>query len=223
MDIFIKTYKAITKSAFKKRGFKICKNNYYRIINDVFQSCSLHRSVSGNNATIEFVVLPLTNGYLITKDTCGTDHIKNFFDNYSWYEYERNEKDMRRAISDMLEDVEKYLFPFFEKMNSCKSIYNEIKSGNMKFISEDAKLSVALMMGDYAMAEECMKNRIEQSERAYKRNMECGLGEEYAAKMEKIITEEKTFLKKVQEKDDAFFQCRLSENQKNNMQAFKRI
>lgn len=29
--------------------------------------------------------------------------------------------------------------------------------------------------------------------------MECGLGEEYAAKMEKIIIEEKTFLKKVQE------------------------
>lgn len=105
-------------------------------------------------------------------------------------------------------------------MNSCKSIYNEIKSRNMKFISEDAKLSVALMMGDYAMAEECMKNRIEQSECAYKRNMECGLGEEYAAKMEKIIIEEKTFLKKVHEKDDVFFQCWLSENQKNNMQAF---
>lgn len=93
MDYLLSEYKNTIKNEFNKYGFKIYRTNFYRVINDVFQSFNLHRSVSGDEVTVEFLVIPLADDYLIEKSRCGPDHLKLFENDWSWFHYDERNKD----------------------------------------------------------------------------------------------------------------------------------
>lgn len=94
MDSFLKIYKEYCKDEFEKYGFKRCKNNHYRVVNDVLQTFLLHRSIYGYNCTVEFGITPLCYG--IDKDhKCSVGGIYNlrmFEGGVEWWEYPRGVK-----------------------------------------------------------------------------------------------------------------------------------
>ncbi|MCL2083381.1 MAG: hypothetical protein FWH04_09145 [Oscillospiraceae bacterium] len=93
----------------------------------MFQSFYLHRSVSGMDCTVEFLIAPLCREEPIKKDTCGIYHLKTFEGDFSWFPYDRNsEKSMDSCVLDMVKYMNKYLMPFFERGNCCKSAYDVI-------------------------------------------------------------------------------------------------
>ena len=86
MDYLTKKYKEKCKELFDGYNFRIYNNNFYRVINDVFQSFNLHKSVSGCDCTVEFGVVMLCEGNGVYKSRCQPYRIKQF-DNrdYSWF------------------------------------------------------------------------------------------------------------------------------------------
>lgn len=124
MDYLTKIYKDRCKEEFKAMGFKSYRKNFYRVINDVFQSFQLHKSVAGNNCTVEFVVVPLCEGDCICKECCGPNHLKVFEGDFNWFFYDRNDfRDIDRCVDEMFEYMKKYMIPYFEAANNTEQAY----------------------------------------------------------------------------------------------------
>ena len=127
MDIITKAYKESVGSLVVPLGFKSYRKNYYRVINDIFQSVNLHKSVSGDNCTIEFVIAPLCAGDFIKKDFCGTNHLKMFKNDYSWFPYNKDDEgSVNNCVGEMISYVETYLIPYFERSSDSTKAYYEV-------------------------------------------------------------------------------------------------
>ena len=114
MDYLVKTYKDKCKKEFAGLGFKTYRRNFWRVVNDIFQSFELQKSVSGRGCTIHFVVVPMCAGECIKKEYCGPNHIKIFEYDYSWFDYDRNdENSMDNCVDEMISYMKKYLMPYF--------------------------------------------------------------------------------------------------------------
>ncbi|MBQ7011412.1 MAG: hypothetical protein IJN63_06865 [Clostridia bacterium] len=117
-------YKNRCKNEFDKYGFNWHGNNAYRVVNDVFQSFCLHRSVSGDSCTVEFITVPLCIGQYINKSYCGPNHLKKFENEGSWFEYDKNDdKSMEECVSNMIGYMQRYLIPFFEASTNAYDAY----------------------------------------------------------------------------------------------------
>lgn len=119
-------------------GFKRYRNTYYRIINDVFQSFNLHKSVSRDNCTVEFTLRPLCTDVLITKGTCGSDHLKIFRGTYDWFYYDNTPLSIEACFEEIYKYINDYLIGYFERGNNCANAYNEVLSFHRNFFSVDA-------------------------------------------------------------------------------------
>lgn len=190
-----KKYKDRCKREFSALGFKSYENNFYRVINDVFQSFTLHKSISGNDCTIEFTVVPLCMGNVIKKNLCGANHIKMFENDYSWFSYNKNDKkSIDKCIDLMLEYMKKHLIRHFESANNTKSAYYEIYDFQQKHYKSGVLLSdyslfcMALKSRLYDKSLEHIKAQKKQIEDAYKRNKEC-FGKQLDPEYENIIIE----------------------------------
>ena len=95
MNNILKEYKKRCKEEFGNYRFKIFRSNRYRVVNDVFQSFNLHRSVSGRSCTVEFGIIPMSVGYEVNKSSVNPYHLKIFEGMYSWFEYD---KDLQESI-----------------------------------------------------------------------------------------------------------------------------
>lgn len=214
------------KREFKQYGFKPYRNNHYRIINSIFQSFCLHRSVYGNTATVEFVILSLAQEYKIDKLTCGADHLRKFENSAEWFLYEnKSDKSIDECIVSMMGYMNKYLIPFFQYSTTSKNAYNaicELDRINNSQLNEYTKLILSLKNQEYSVAELHMKNIISQSEYAYKRNKEVygnNISSEYVKKIEAKIKHKNQFLQRIINKDFEFLQEWLQKNEENNLQS----
>ena len=123
----VKLYKARCKLHFYQYGFKWYGNNAYRVVNDMFQSYNLHRSVSGNACIVEFASVPLCSGDYINKSYCGANHIKRFESDYSWFDYDRtDEASIENCVEDIIIYMSKYLMPFFEASSNSYDAYHTL-------------------------------------------------------------------------------------------------
>jgi len=235
MGYFLKTYKDICKNEFGKYGFKSYRNNHYRVINDVFQSFGLHRSVYGWDCTIEFTIAPLCGETKLEKTTCGADHLKMFEGVYEWFPYDRNSEDsMKSCILDMVSYMHKYLMPYFEKGDSCKSAYNVIgefevvsraKIEKQEGIKEFSLYSyiracMALKNGDYDKAYEHFKVVEAQWLDAYKTNSETykeKIDPEYVKRYEAKLAELREKIRRISEHDMDYINNFIWENERDSL------
>lgn len=235
MDIFLQKYKAMCNAEFKKYGFKNYRNNYYRVINDMFQSFSLHRSVSGDICTVEFLIAPLCRTNL-NKTSCGVSHLKNFEGLYSWFDYDKNsEESINDCLSSMLSYMHNYLMPFFEKSSRCKNAYYAICEFEKisGCISSDipgyslysgTKALIALKNSDYDTSVKHFKEIEAQHLYAYKKNQEMlgnNLTTEYTEKFNhkmKLLQEK---IEHISKHDTNYINNLISVNEEENLSNLK--
>ena len=227
MNAITKIFKMKSKQLFKEYGFKTYNSYFYRKINNVFQSVCLHSSVSGQDCVTEFALLPLCISYPLSKSSCGTYTVRQFYNQYSWYQFEKNnEKSMQLCADTMLKDIIQYLVPFFEKsINSQKSYAalcqferEHFKDGIVMASAE--KAFFALDAGYYDKAQCHIEAMIHQNETAYQRNKEVfgnELPEAYTEKVFKGIEYWKELNAKVKSKDIPWIKELLWKNEQNNL------
>lgn len=221
MDYFINIYKKRCKEEFSKYGFKSFRNNYYRVVNDIFQSFTLHRSVSGSDCNTIFGIVPLSVEYKLDKSFVNPCRVSDFEDNRPWYNYDRTlESSVEKCINDMILCMNKYLMPVFEKAVNSESAYLTIMEHDNVFKGGSyEKLCMCLKFGDYINAKKHLQEVIEQHENAFRRNKEAlgiDITQEYIQKMEVKISEKKSLLKLIVNKDYNAIQKLISENEKRN-------
>lgn len=197
MNYLAKVYKQNCKKEFSALKFKSYRNNFYRVINDVFQSFELHQSVSGRGCTVHFVVTPLCVGNTINKAYCGPDHIKMFENDYSWFQYDKNdEHNMDNCVYEMVEYIKKYVIPYFHAADNSRDAYFATCEFQRKhyregiFLADYYLFCMALKSGLYDQALEHLiakRNHIEVAYRTNKEYLGNQLQTEYEEEMIKKI------------------------------------
>ena len=223
VDCFLREYKATIKKEFVEYGFKVYRTNFYRVINDVFQSFNIHRSVSGEEVTVEFLVIPLADSYAIDKSRCGFDHLKVFENDWSWFHYNRNsEESIDDCIKEIICYMKKYLIPFFEDTCSCDKIYCQLQDNKYIDFLQQSKRNVALKVRDFDLANHYLNEEIEQIRFAIAQNKKISNNLEFIKSMEeqyqKVIEEKQEFQRYIISKDVAFLDGWIKTNEKNNLQ-----
>ncbi len=178
MKYLAQMYRKRCKEELCLYNFKSYRNNQYRIVNDVFQSFELHQSVSGNQCTVHFVVVPLCVGETITKTYCGPDHLKMFDGDYSWFDFDRNEESIGICINHILGYIQNKLIPYFEVANNSYDAYYATRN----FQEENYRggidwadyylFCMALKAGLFNESLEHLNAIKKHTEYAYKRNIE---------------------------------------------------
>ncbi len=221
MDHFIRFYKKRCKEEFSKYGFKSFRNNHYRVVNDVFQSFTLHRSVSGSDCNVVFGIVPLSVEYELDKTFVNPFRVTDFEDHKPWFNYDRtSHTSIEKCINDMILCVNKYLMPVFDSSINCESAYSTIIEYDNVFRGNSyERFCMCLKFGDYENAKKHLQEVIEQHENAFRRNEEAlgnNITQEYIQKMEESISQRKKLLKLIDNKDDAAIQKLIYENEKRN-------
>ncbi len=192
MDYMVKVYKQLCREKFSKYGFKNYGNNHYRIINDVFQSFYLHKSVDRMSCTVEFAVIPISVGYSIDKSFCQATHLKMFEGNYEWFKYEKDSKEsIDVCIHEMYRYMKLYLMPFFFAGENCEQAYKAVcqfekqncKEGIIYASSE--KIWMTLKSKKYDMALLHLQALKESTLEAYNKNIKAfgEMGNQYYKKI----------------------------------------
>lgn len=223
MSNVLKEYNKMCKKEFDSYNFKLFHNNHYRVINDIFQSFRLHRSISGQECTVEFGIIPMSVGYDLNKSSVCPYHLNNFTGMHDWFEYDRNSpEDVNACVVKLIADMKKYLMPLFDKAVDSKSAYelmcehNDIFAGNSY-----ERFCMCLKIEDYEDAKTYINKVIAQSTHAFERNREAfgdNIAHTYIEKMEEKISEEENLLKMTLSKNYELIQKWLITNEKRNMQ-----
>ena len=176
MKYLSKKFRDECKCFREQYGFRSYRAYHYRVINDVFQSFYLHKSVSGEDCTVEFRIAPLCAGKLYAnKTSCGSEHLKQFENDFSWFEYDRNnEKNIDDCVNTMIKYMKKYLMPKFERAsNSLGALYEcEDFLENHKMVHNFYLFyCLSLKSGLYDKAIEYSEKQIAQIRFAYNRNL----------------------------------------------------
>ncbi len=221
MDYFINAYKKRCKEEFNEYGFKTYRNNHYRIVNDIFQSFTLHRSVSGNDCNVIFGIVPLSVEYELDKTFVNPCRVSDFEDKKTWFNYDRTlHSSIEKCIDDMIAYMKKYLMPVFEKAVNCESAYlTIIKYDNVFRGNTYERLCMCLKFGDYKNAKKHLQEVIEQHKDAFRRNKEAlgnNITQEYIQKMEEKISQKQLLLEMIECKDYDTIQKWVSANEKRN-------
>lgn len=178
-------FKAECKKEFLNLGFKMSGMYFYRVVNDMFQSFHLHRSVDGCRCTVEFCTVPLCIGEDINKAFCGSNHLKMFWNDWSWFDYDRKSSEsMDNCVDAMTSCMKEYLIPYFEQSDNSLKAYGTIcdfqsqhyRDGILWLDNNLLHLSLKNCMFDMSLKHlNAQKRHIEV---AAKRNREC-FGEEW--------------------------------------------
>lgn len=225
MDYFANEYKERCKKEFSIYGFKFYRNNSYRIVNDVFQSFNLHRSILGQTCTIEFAIIPLCIDYKIDKTTCNAYHIKMFEGSYAWFEYDKKSHlSVEKCINELINYIKKYLIPFFEKGNNCKMAYRLICDFEEKncvdgmLVGSSIKYCMAIKNGDYRSALLHLNAMFSDTEKIY--NNICNdhaIEYEYKLKILKKLQYLKTIINMINDKNIALINEFINENENKSL------
>lgn len=223
MEYLLKKYKIKCKEEFGEYQFKPYKNNYYRIINDVFQSFNLHISTSGSSCTVEFGIIPLSVSYDLNKTSVSPYHLKNFENCNNWFDYDRNSlASIDMCIDSMISYMKKYLMPLFNKATDCKTAYAIMCEYDRIFENNSyERYCMCLKFGDYDNAKKHLDEVIRKIEIAFERNKKAFEDEniiEYIQKIEKKLSVHRALLKQIDDKDYQGIQMWLVANENKNKQ-----
>lgn len=223
MDYLTKIYKERCKAEFCSLGFKPYRNNFYRVINDMFQSFCLHKSVVWfGGCAIEFVAVPLCAGRSIKKDLCGSSHIKMFEGDHSWFPCDKNSvSDVNYHIEIMVGYMKKYLIPYFQACENSKDAYYatyDFQNKNYRggvFYADYYLFCMALKAKLYDRAIEHLIARKKHIENAYKVNTaNRGYANPvYDDRINKELQEVDYQIKMISEKNFEYIQKFIDENE----------
>lgn len=225
MDYLTKVYKERCKKEFSELGFKCYRKYFYRVINDMFQIFYLHKSVSGSGCTVEFSSVPLCIGNCIQKTYCGSDHIKMFENDYSWFQYDRyNENSVNSCVDEMIGYMRKYLIPFFQSSENSNQAYFatcEFQKNNYRigvFLADTNLFYMALKSKMYDKSIEHLIAKRNHTETAYKINKEHARGclpSEYEERIQNEIEEIDYKIKMLTEHNLEYIQKHIHENERD--------
>lgn len=221
MDYFIKTYKTRCKEEFGRYGFKSFRNNHYRVINDIYQSFTLHRSVSGSHCNVIFGIIPLSVEYDLDKTSVHPWRVSDFEDGRPWFTYDRTSNaSIEKCIDDMIICVNRYLIPIFEKATDCEAAYfSMIEHDNVFEGNAYEKFCICLKIENYGNAQKYLQEVIKQHKDAFARNREVlgnNMTQEYIQKTEEEISEKQRLLEMIDSMNYDAVQNWLLENEKRN-------
>lgn len=221
MDYFINTYKKRCKEEFNEYGFKTYRNNHYRVINDIFQSFTLHRSVSGNDCNVIFGIVPLAVEYDLDKSFVNPCRISDFGSKNPWFNYDRTlHSSIDICIDNMFRYMKKYLMPIFAKAVDCETAYSIICEYDSVFAGNSyERFCFCLKFGDYKTAKFHLEEVIEQHNIAFRRNKEVfgkSLNQEYVQKMAEKLSKKQFLLKLIEDENYTCIQEWIAKNEKRN-------
>lgn len=222
MDYILKKFKARCKEELKKYGFHPYRNNHYRVVNDIFQSFNLHRSISGWECTVEFSIVPLSVGYDIRKDTVNSYHLKNFENSAEWFKYDKNSiEDMDACVDKLLYYMIKHLLPIYIKADSCEKAYSIMNEYEYIFqCNSYEKFCMCIKKNDYIQAENYLHAVINQHKEAFEINMSNfkeNAPVDYVMKMKEELADYTNLMEKVKQKDEKFLYEWASQNERRNL------
>lgn len=222
MDYLTKIYKERCKAEFGSLGFKPYRNYFYRVINDMFQSFHLHKSVIWfGGVAIEFIATPLCAGRSIKKDLCGSTHLKMFEGDYSWFPCDKNSvSDVNYHIEIIMEYMKKYLIPYFHECENSKGAYYatyDFQNKNYRqgvFHADYYLFCMALKAELYDRALEHLIARKKHIENAYKVNTASwGYDPAYEDKINKKLEEVDYQMKMISERNFEYIRNFIDENE----------
>lgn len=227
MDIFLKTYVKMGKERLTKYGFKRTGNNFYRVVNDVYQNILLERSMSGLWCRICFGITPLCKriNYLDVKRGMFTRYeLQIFDDKRDERHYDRQSlESITACITDIMDYIENRLIPFFEKASNSESAYHELcnleSSASLYFnnkieMIDYSKFCMALKSGDYETALTYLLAIEEHWTESYGIKLTAGyLSEEFKIKHEKRMNIIHMEIEKIREKDEVYIRNFIEENE----------
>ncbi|MDP3487834.1 MAG: hypothetical protein Q8S19_07875 [Bacillota bacterium] len=168
VDQFVKRYKEIFKPLATKHGFRIHRQAFFRVINDVAQFFVLRRDGYGRTCTLEWAILPLCMGLKRGSFASGMD-VAPFLKKYEWWEYDPGKpEDIEQALTELLTVFKNFLLPIFETSTDSASAYEAECSLDRKmygevFMHSSSKTCFTIKMGDYAKAVEHLRAIEEQN------------------------------------------------------------
>ena len=162
VDQFVKRYKELFKPLATKHGFRIHRQAFYRVINDVAQFFVLRRDGYGRICTLEWGILPLCMGLERGDFASGMDAAP-LLEKYEWWEYDPGKpEDIERALTELLAVFEHHLLPVFETATDSASAYEAECSLDRKmygevFMHSSGKICFTIKMGAYDKAVEHLR------------------------------------------------------------------
>ena len=242
-----KVYKAQFKESLIPLGFRLSKNTFFKVVNDVIQTIMLTKD--RYDCSIGFDIMPLSLG--ISHLDVDGNNISQFregllkgwdwkFEPMELY-YEKghivfNDGSVEDIVKNMLSIVESKVLPIFERAINCKSALAEQEKheievfGKIMFTEVNQYTYLTyLKLGEYEKASAFLARRIAQSEESIAHNVRnreeggifFGMGEsaeEYRDVAQKRLQGKKDELVKLAIPDVKYFQKIIADGEKTTLE-----
>jgi hypothetical protein len=186
---------------FREYGFKRSKNNYWRVVNDVFQSFCLNQFRGGRGFEVEFGIIPLccaieteqlsslSGNYQLS--VLSQNRLRQSISNLNranqsatmrvFFGYEVNTIEGIADCMNLLQTCMKEdLLAFFERSTECSSAYREVTlfeasylpQSELDLLTDNTKYFMLLKMESYSLAAQYLEQIKAQNLNAYHSNLE---------------------------------------------------
>ena len=257
MDDFLKQLKKKCRAEISQYGFIQKKNVFARIVNDVFQSFHIEKIVRSFNlreCRIGFAVLPLCQKLDANWVLSGVDkYYLREFEVTHWTEgddwkYKIDSDEISSCIDEILVYISRYLIPFFERSDTCKTALPEIvkleklfndnrkeslrQSGKKDMadpyaeinLIDSVKYYMALKNGDLDFALKCRRALLKQNVDSYNSMAERGyLIEEDRLRREKAIAMLRNEINEIEYHNEVYIQQIIVDNEAYSQENLKSI
>jgi hypothetical protein len=254
MDDFLKQYRIKCEAKVLQYGFKRKKNVFARLVNDVLQSFYVEKlSISPYERAcrVGFSVLPICQKLEI-EPILGVYYLRKFeishcVESDRW-RYKSIPENIGVCVDEILMYINKYLLPFFERANSCKTalpevielekLFNANRLESLKLsniadnaepnaelnLSDNAKYFMALKSGNYDFALKSRKALLKQSIAAYQsvQNNKYMTKEKLHEK-EEILSKLQVEILHLEEEDWDYFNTIIANNEAYSIERLKDI
>lgn len=244
MDKLKKGFYEYCEAKLSSYGFKRKRNVFFRVVNDVLQVVALKKYCSGDACTVEFGLVPLCmkldQWFLMVGIS---PYNLRRFEVVSWSQWDnwiynpKSNESVEQCIDSIKISIQKYLIPFFDRANCCKTAQIEIEK--LLDIFEKNRVTSLLACGispctslappEYSFAENmyyielknkdysaALKNRRtlrDINSSALETNRRAGIPDHMLSnQMQKISLLDET-IQKLEANDEPYFQSLISENE----------
>ncbi|MCL2049175.1 MAG: hypothetical protein FWG87_10675 [Defluviitaleaceae bacterium] len=230
MSYLKKMYYKACKENFTQLGFVRKKDNIVRVVNDVMQNFCIHVFHGGYSCNVEFGVIPLCSRIKKDDVTLGLcpGHIRAFEGKWDSYEYDKkSEESMDACVNEIIEQMKKYLIPYFDKSCDCASAYQELCKFEMSawksiLMHDYRKFCMALKSGDYDLAIAHLKAKEELDIKGYKTyKVSEGFPADIKRARLKRIKELQKMIVHIENRDDVFIKNFISENETYSLESLQ--
>jgi len=257
MDNFIGEFTKRCKVEVLKYGFRQKKNVFGRIVDDVYQNFYIEKlrlTPDERRCRVGFAVVPLCQRLTENQisDGMGIYYLRKFevshwMDGDGW-RYKVSSEDISVCVDEIISFINKYLLPFFERANSCKTalpeaialekLFNETRKESLRQngmedkagsyvdlnLLDSAKYYMALKSGDFDFALKSRMALLQQNVDSYNSMKERGyLTEEDRMRREKKLAVLRSEISKIEGRDETYIQQLIIKNEEYSRECLQNI